>query len=206
MGNKGFSLVELIVVIAIMAILVGVAVPVYTSYVEKAEKAVDEQYLADVVYAAQLFAAENGLELDRIAIAPEVKADTQQGIELFLKDGTRVEDLTALYEMVGGYTFSTKDNNTVVHYHQPAPAPLPGEPVNPETHTHDYAEEVQPKTCIQDGIYRCECGATEVDSTNGHNIDTEGDDYMQIGNLRIYTCKETGCGYQVVVPQGNLIG
>ena len=30
MNNKGFSLVELIVVIAIMAILVGVAVPVYT--------------------------------------------------------------------------------------------------------------------------------------------------------------------------------
>lgn len=42
--NKGFSLVELIVVIAIMAILVGVAVPVYTSYIGEANKGVDAQY------------------------------------------------------------------------------------------------------------------------------------------------------------------
>lgn len=42
--NKGFSLVELIVVIAIMAILVGVAVPVYTSYIQKAEDNVEKQY------------------------------------------------------------------------------------------------------------------------------------------------------------------
>lgn len=46
--NKGFSLVELIVVIAIMAILVGVAVPVYTSYIDKANVSVDKQYLGEL--------------------------------------------------------------------------------------------------------------------------------------------------------------
>ena len=204
--NAGFSLVELIVVIAIMAILVGVAVPVYTSYVEKAEKTADEQYLAEVVYAAQLFAAEKGLELDKIAIAPVVKADAKQGIELFLKDGTRVEDLDELYAMMGDYTFATKNNSTEVHYHRPSDPPLAGSPTDPENHTHHYTEVIQSKTCTQDGIKGCECGATEIDSAMGHTIDANGDDYILIGNLRIYTCTADGCDYQVVIPQGNLIG
>ena len=34
--NKGFSLVELIIVIAIMAVLVGVLTPIMIKYVEKA--------------------------------------------------------------------------------------------------------------------------------------------------------------------------
>ena len=36
-SNGGFTLVELIVVIAILAILAGVAIPAYTGYIEKAQ-------------------------------------------------------------------------------------------------------------------------------------------------------------------------
>lgn len=54
MKNKGFSLVELIVVIAIMAILVGVAVPVYSSYIEKAEISKDKQLVDEVAHALQI--------------------------------------------------------------------------------------------------------------------------------------------------------
>ena len=53
-SNKGFSLVELIVVIAIMAIIAGVAVPVYTTYIENAREGVDESAFNDAVYAAKL--------------------------------------------------------------------------------------------------------------------------------------------------------
>ena len=56
MKNKGFSLVELIVVIAIMAILVGVAVPVYSSYIEKAQKAKDEQMVDEIKHAIEIAA------------------------------------------------------------------------------------------------------------------------------------------------------
>jgi prepilin-type N-terminal cleavage/methylation domain-containing protein len=50
-NNKGFSLVELIIVIAIMAILVGVLAPQYMKYVEKSRISADKD-LADSVYNA----------------------------------------------------------------------------------------------------------------------------------------------------------
>lgn len=45
LGNKGFSLVELIVVIAIMAVLVGVLAPVLIKNVEKSKESTDIQNL-----------------------------------------------------------------------------------------------------------------------------------------------------------------
>lgn len=64
--NKGFSLVELIVVIAIMAILVGVAVPVYTSYINKANEAVDEQYVESLKSAINTAAVDVASGLTKI--------------------------------------------------------------------------------------------------------------------------------------------
>ena len=53
--NGGFTLVELIVVIAILAILAGVAVPVYSGYITKANAAAD-MTLLDSVKTAVVFA------------------------------------------------------------------------------------------------------------------------------------------------------
>lgn len=55
-NNQGFSLVELIIVIAIMGILVGVLAPIMIKYVERANIASDQQLL-DSVYQAVLYAA-----------------------------------------------------------------------------------------------------------------------------------------------------
>lgn len=53
LNNKGFSLVELIIVIAIMAILVGAVTPQVIKYVEKSREAKDLQVLQTVFTAAQ---------------------------------------------------------------------------------------------------------------------------------------------------------
>ena len=58
MNNKGFSLVELIIVIAIMAILVVVLAPQYLKYVERSRNSTDLQNATEMVTAIQTYAAD----------------------------------------------------------------------------------------------------------------------------------------------------
>lgn len=58
MNNKGFSLVELIIVIAIMAVLVGVLAPTYLKFVERSRKSTDVQNVAEIVTALQVYASD----------------------------------------------------------------------------------------------------------------------------------------------------
>lgn len=56
--NKGFSLVELIVVVAIMAVLVGILAPAYLSYVEKTRRGTDENAAEELRHTVEISAAE----------------------------------------------------------------------------------------------------------------------------------------------------
>ena len=41
-NNKGFTLMEMLIVVAIIAVLVAIAIPVFTNQLEKAREATDE--------------------------------------------------------------------------------------------------------------------------------------------------------------------
>ena len=63
-NNKGFSLVELIIVIAIMAILVGIVGTQVIPYISKSKVAKDQQVLNSISTAGVTAYSENGLTGD----------------------------------------------------------------------------------------------------------------------------------------------
>lgn len=61
LGNKGFSLVELIIVIAIMAVLVVVLAPQFIKFVEKGRESTDLQNVTEMKTAVETYAADHML-------------------------------------------------------------------------------------------------------------------------------------------------
>ncbi|MCQ2080731.1 MAG: type II secretion system GspH family protein [Lachnospiraceae bacterium] len=58
-NNKGFSLVELIIVIAIMAVLIGVLAPQFIQYVAKSRVSTDLQNVEEMVVATDTYATDH---------------------------------------------------------------------------------------------------------------------------------------------------
>ena len=93
-NNKGFSLVELIIVIAIMAVLVGVLAPTYLQYVEKSKKSNDVSTVDSIASAIEI-----------CAIDPEVTTagswsltatlDKNTGTDIFVATGEGGDKMVA---------------------------------------------------------------------------------------------------------------
>ena len=99
-NNKGFSLVELIIVIAIMAVLVGVLAPTYLQYVEKSKKANDVSTVDSIINAIEI-AAIDPVVVTTATAGETLKVTVKKSGTLFALDPATSEWAKAVKEAVG---------------------------------------------------------------------------------------------------------
>lgn len=120
--NKGFSLVELIIVIAIMAILIVVVAPQYLKYVEKSRISVDQDNAGEIGRAMQIYAADQGnpaadavIEVEATGIKAPATGSWAEGAlnNAGLKAGeAAIKSKSASW--AGGYAITFKTDGTLV--------------------------------------------------------------------------------------------
>lgn len=76
MNNKGFSLVELIIVIAIMAVLIGVLAPQYMKYVERSRNSTDRDNAAAIESAMMVWGSETVIPTGETAFVADTAGTT----------------------------------------------------------------------------------------------------------------------------------
>lgn len=91
-SSKGFTLIELIIVIAILGILALIAVPKFSGYVDKANEAADKQLGYVVANGVQVLIASGDIE---------VNAADKQVITFKIMNGTDKDD-GLIYTYSGG--------------------------------------------------------------------------------------------------------
>ena len=113
--NKGFTLVELIVVIAIMAILAVALTPKLTQYLDKAKVATDEEIINTINTAVKIAlidekayeTVKGNVDDDNDPSTPTVGADYTAGIDILAEyNGTRPSGLKYMRDSLTSNTYT----------------------------------------------------------------------------------------------------
>ena len=96
LNNKGFSLLELIIVIAIMAVLIGVLAPQYLKYIEKSRESADLQAIDTMVSAVEIYSATTVVD-GTLSVGTDKKLESTGNVLDALQDAGLVK--TAITEI-----------------------------------------------------------------------------------------------------------
>lgn len=106
--KKGFTLMELLIVIAIIAVLVAIAIPTFTSQLEKAREAAD---------AANIRAAYAEVSVAYLADGDEnatKDVDATQKQEGWQSDIDKIGGIEVAAETLGGWTVAVTDGEVTI--------------------------------------------------------------------------------------------
>jgi len=113
LGNKGFSLVELIIVIAIMAVLMAVLAPQLIKYVEKSRVQADDTFMSELKNVVQLACSEDAVYSGLAATNSVVWSASGGGITVNITDTDAKEAMEeAIEDTLGGLTGHAAKSNT----------------------------------------------------------------------------------------------
>lgn len=118
LGNKGFSLVELIVVIAIMAVLVGVLAPTLIKNIEKSRESKDAQNIEQIKSAVEVALQNETAYADEVptVASGSPSGSTSKVLVTLNKDSGTISASTAFSSELSGTMDVTKAKLTSKKY------------------------------------------------------------------------------------------
>ena len=114
-NKKGFTLAELLIVVAIIAVLVAISIPIFTSQLEKSREATDMANIRALYAEAVAEALTNdGTEVTKTYTAKQAQSNWQTDSVVIAKVDFKADTANGLSDIKGKtVTIKAKDDGTV---------------------------------------------------------------------------------------------